>query len=114
MKSRVNAQLQLRKQGKAVAVKGPISDWEGDELAAIISVVIAQRTPAGETVVAQGTSGSYANGYAGNWHATADVSDPGVSFAAGAAKAFAVAAIHDDDGDLEWYWWDVPTTLVDS
>jgi hypothetical protein len=112
MHSKVDDNLRLSADGREVAVSGPITDWEDDELSATFTVVIAQLDEDGDIVLARGRSReTYRNG-ARKWEATAEVTRNGARLTAGEAQAWALASIAETSGKFELYPWSLETHLV--
>jgi hypothetical protein len=111
MTSKVDTTLTLSADGKTVTVKGPISDWQPDEAAAVFSVVISQANGAGATTAIGATTITYLPKKQVKWSAKAKVTDEDMQFHEGNATAHAWATIAQPGGDAESYEWTVPTTL---
>lgn len=112
MNSRIDTSLCLKDGGKTVRAKGPIINWEPDEVSAVVTITIKQRVgPGPQLASATGSSNLYLNG-ATRWAAKAVVTaGPPLKF--GPATAFATATIEHTDGTIETYTWTVLTELVD-
>ena len=111
MNSRINKLLCLDDDGKTVHVKGPILEWEDDEVSAIFTVTIKQIVDGGGTASATGSSQTYSHG-AQHWAAAAVVTT-GPALEHGPATAYAIATIQLTNHTVEVYEWVVLTRLVD-
>lgn len=124
MHSKVKARLCLRNGGTVVDVKGPITEWEADEVSAIFTVTIAQMDASGQIRTASGVSGAYSNPTPGVnwasppnpkmwWTATANASDPALQLEFGPAIAYSTAIIQNSSNELEPYYWTILTRLIE-
>jgi hypothetical protein len=111
MNSRINKKLCLNNDGKTVHVKGPILQWDPDEVSAIFTVTIKQITDSGATASATGSSQTYFPS-AHAWDADAIVTT-GPELEYGPATAYATATIQLTNRTVEKYDWVVLTRLVD-
>jgi hypothetical protein len=111
MTSKVNDELRLSPDGKTIQVKGPIQNWQADEVAAVFSVVISQASGNGGPTTAIGASTLTYDPSKDQWTAEAKVTGKNMAFHEGNATAHAWATIAQPGGDAESYEWSVPTTL---
>ena len=114
MTSKVKRRLCLSENGKRVEVRGPIAEWDADEISAVFSVVISQVDDDGNVVSANGSSSAtYTNPESDTWSATAMVTDPHLHLEHGPATAYATATIEVEGPAYETYAWTLLTRLVD-
>lgn len=112
MNSRIDTTLCLVDNGMTVRAKGPIINWEPDEVSAVVTVTVKQLVgPPRQMASATGSSKLYLNG-ATRWAARAVVT-AGPPLHYGQAMALATATIEHDDGTVETYTWTVLTELVE-
>jgi hypothetical protein len=117
MESRVDTILKLTDGGQKVSGKGPIEDWAGYEVGAIVTVLIVQPQPAAggpaggdiTLAVASGSTGWIARD-ATSWAATAKVRTP-IALKEGAAVAYAHGMIEYAPGLIMPYDWTVHVVL---
>jgi hypothetical protein len=117
MGPRINKHLKLSPDGKIVAVKGPVGDWEPYAVSATFAVIVGQvDRKTGQIVLAVGRSEpgeTYEPGGEPMWDADAKVFHPkGHVLADGPAVAWGIAAVKMQDGKHEEYGWSVETRLI--
>jgi hypothetical protein len=113
MGPKIDAHLELAKNGRTVKVKGPTGDWEPYAASATFVVTIGQVDPqTGKVVLATGRSNRKYTPADKKWAARATVGGANARLRAGMAYGWAVASVEAQDGTYEPYQWSVVTRLV--
>ena len=114
MAPKIDTTQKLGADGRTVDITGPIGSWNGQTVAAIFTVVVAQVGPDGAVVTAIGESDrTYEyDDHVTDWAATATVlGDNGETLHKGGATVTAWATYADSDGAAWSYQWTLPVRL---
>ena len=112
MSPKVYAEQKLAGSNGKFTITGPIGGWDGDEAAAVFTLVVSQKVNGG-VAIGVGKSRVYkpnASGGPKDWTAPVKVVN-GHKFQPGGATVFAWASIAEDYGGWEMYPWGRPVEL---